>query len=154
MWPLGAPTQSRPCTTGIVIIRLGMRGCARRVCCSATKATLARTWPTSTRGTAWIDHWHTMGVGGFYDQPSRGRPPRLNDAEQPTVYDSLQQSPKDVKQVVHALEQETSTRVRTKTIKRLIKKRYVGKRLRKVPAKAPDPHKDERSKVFMHQVHQ
>jgi len=40
---------------------------------------------------------------------------------------------------VRRLEQDTSKRVRTKTIKRLSKKkRYVWKRLRKTVAKAPD----------------
>ena len=71
---------------------------------------------------AWIDRWHTMGLGGLYDQPSSGRPPRLNDAEQHKVYNYLQQYPKDLKKVVQALEQETTKCVSTKTIKRLIKK--------------------------------
>jgi hypothetical protein len=57
-----------------------------------------------------------------YDQPSSGRPPLLNDAEQHKVYDYLQQYPKDLKKIVQALEQETTKRVSTKTIKRLIKK--------------------------------
>jgi hypothetical protein len=34
------------------------------------------------------------------------------------------------------------------------KNRYVWKRIRKAPAKAPDPHKYERSKVFMNQLQQ
>jgi transposase len=70
----------------------------------------------------WIDRWQTMGLVGLYEQPSSGRPPLLKAAEQQKVYDYLQQYPKDLKKVVQALEQETTKRVSTKTIKRLIKK--------------------------------
>jgi transposase len=70
----------------------------------------------------WIDRWQTLGLVGLYDQPSSGRPLLLNDEEQHKVYDYLQQYPKDLKKVVQALEQETTKRVSTKTIKRLIKK--------------------------------
>jgi hypothetical protein len=38
------------------------------------------------------------------------------------VYEYLDDSPKDVKKVVEAMEQKTRKRVRTKTIKRFIKK--------------------------------
>src|SRR6267142_4356581 len=79
----------------------------------------------------------------------------LSHDGQQKVQQYLQDSPKDLKKVVHQLEQETRKRVSTKTIKRLIKKnRYVWKRIRKAPAKSPDPHKYERSKVFMNQLQQ
>jgi len=84
---------------------------------------IARFYQVDRRSvSAWIDRWHTMGLVGLYDQPSSGRPPLLNEAEQHKVCDYLQQYPKDLKQVVQALEQETTKRVSTKTIKRLIKK--------------------------------
>ena len=63
-----------------------------------------------------------MGVVGLYDQPGSGRRPLLNEEEQQKVHAYLSQYPKDVKKVVQALEQETTKRVSTKTIKRLIKK--------------------------------
>ena len=66
--------------------------------------------------------WQTMGLVGLYGQPSSVRPPLRNDAEQHKVYAYLQQYPKDLQKVVQALEQETTKRVSTKTIKRLIKK--------------------------------
>ena len=88
----------------------------------------------------WIERWHSAGLVGLYDHPRSGRPPSLTPDEQPKVDQYLQDHPKDLKQVVHVLEQETSKRVSTKTLKRLIKKhRYVWKRLRKTPAKAPEP---------------
>jgi transposase len=70
----------------------------------------------------WIDRWQTMGLVGVYDQPGSGRRPLLNEAEQHKVYDYLHQYPKDLKKGVQVLEQETTKRVSTKTIKRLIKK--------------------------------
>ena len=70
----------------------------------------------------WIDRWQTMGLVGLYDQPGSGRRPLLNDEEQQKVHAYLRQYPKDIKKVVQALEQETTKRVSTKTIKRLIKK--------------------------------
>ena len=88
----------------------------------------------------WLERWQSAGLVGLYDRPRSGRPPRLTPDEQHKVDQYLQEHPKDLKQVVHLLEQETHKRVSTKTIKRLIKKnRYVWKRLRKTPAKSPEP---------------
>ena len=96
----------------------------------------------------WLERWHSAGLVGLYDHPRSGRPPRLTPDEQHKVDQYLQDHPKDLKQVVHVLEQETTKRVSTKTIKRLIKKhRYVWKRLRKTPAKSPEPAKYQRAQV-------
>src|SRR6266568_4023624 len=88
----------------------------------------------------WMERWHSAGLVGLYDHPRSGRPPSLTPDAQHKVDQYLQDRPKDLTQVVHVLEQETTKRVSTKTIKRLIKKhRYVWKRLRKTPAKSPEP---------------
>ena len=71
---------------------------------------------------SWIDQWQTRGVVGLYDRPGAGRRPILSLDEQHKVQQYLQDSPKDLKKVVHQLAQETGKRVSTKTIKRLIKK--------------------------------
>jgi transposase len=84
---------------------------------------IARFYQVDRRSVStWIDRWQTMGLVGLYDQPGGGRRPLLNDEEQQKVHAYLAQYPKDVKKVVQALEQETTKRVSTKTIKRLIKK--------------------------------
>ena len=57
--------------------------------------------------------------------------------------------PKDVKKVVEAMEQKTKKRVSTKTIKRLIKKSYIWKRIKKAPAQAPEPLKYRRSQEMI-----
>jgi len=96
----------------------------------------------------WIERWQSAGLVGLYDHPRSGRPSSLTPAEQHKVDQYLQEHPKDLKQVVHLLEQETQKRVSTKTIKRLIKKnRYVWKRLRKTPAKSPEPAQYQRAQA-------
>jgi transposase len=117
---------------------------------------MARMYQVDYRSvSSWIDQWPTRGFGGFYDQPGAGRRPTLSLDEQHKVQQYLQDSPKDLQHVVHQLAQETRQRVSTKTMKRLMKKnRSVWKRMRKGPAKSPEPHKDERRKVFIHQLQQ
>ena len=84
---------------------------------------IARFYQVDRRSVStWIDRWQTMGLVGLCDQPGSGRPPLLKDAEPHKVYDYLQQYLKDLKKVVQALEQETTKRVSTKTLKRLLKK--------------------------------
>jgi transposase len=117
---------------------------------------IARIYQVDRRSlSSWIDRWQTQGLVGLYDHPGAGRRPTLSADEQQKVRQSLQQSPKDFKQVVQKLEQETTKRVSTKTIKRFRKKsRYVWKRSRKSPAKFPDPQKYERSKEGIHRLQQ
>jgi hypothetical protein len=79
------------------------------------------------------------GLVGLYDRPRSGRPAIFTAEEQQKVYEYLNDSPKDVKKVVEAMEQKTQKRVSTKTIKRFIKKSHIWKRIKKVPAKSPEP---------------
>src|SRR2546427_408371 len=96
----------------------------------------------------WLERWQSAGLVGLYDQPRSGRPPSLTPEEQHKVDQYLQEHPKDLKQVAHLLEQDSQKRVRTKTLKRLIKKhRYVWKRLRKTPTKSPEPAQYQRAQA-------
>jgi transposase len=70
----------------------------------------------------WFDAWETYHFAGLYDKKRCGRPPKLTAVEQATAQQYLEQYPRDVKKVVHLVEQTTSKRVSTKTIKRLVKK--------------------------------
>jgi transposase len=70
----------------------------------------------------WLDAWETRHFAGIYDHAGRGRHPKLTTAEQEKVQQYIEEYPQDMKKVVHLLEQETSKRVSTKTIKRLLKK--------------------------------
>ena len=70
----------------------------------------------------WFDAWELHHFAGLYDKKRCGRPPKLTEAEQKKAQHYLEQHPRDIKKVVHLLEQETSKHVSTKTIKRLVKK--------------------------------
>jgi len=70
----------------------------------------------------WFDAWESRRFAGLYDHTGRGRPPKLTEAEQEQAQQYIAQHPQNMKQVVHLLEQATSKRVSTKTIKRLLKK--------------------------------
>jgi transposase len=70
----------------------------------------------------WFDAWETRRFAGLYAHKGRGRPPKLTDAEQEKAHQYIAQHPQNMKKVVHLLEQETSKRVSTKTLKRLLKK--------------------------------
>ena len=72
---------------------------------------------------SWIDRWHQAGLVGLYDSPRSGRPVCLTFEEQQKVEQYLHEHPREFKQVVQRLEQDTNKRVSTKTIKRLIKAR-------------------------------
>jgi transposase len=70
----------------------------------------------------WFDAWEKRRFAGLYDHAKCGRPPKLTEAEQEQAQQYIAQHPQNMKKVVHLLEQETSERVSTKTIKRLLKK--------------------------------
>jgi transposase len=85
----------------------------------------------------WFDAWEAHHFVGLYDKKRCGRPPKLTADEQEKAQQYLEQHPSDVKKVVYLLEQETSKRVSTKPIKRLLKKTVISgnasrKLLRKV----------------------
>jgi transposase len=82
----------------------------------------------------WFDAWEEHRFVGLYDKKGRGRRPKLTVEEQGQAQQYLEQYPRDMKKVVHLIEQTTSKRVSTKTIKRLIKKTAMsGNASRKLP---------------------
>jgi transposase len=70
----------------------------------------------------WFDAWARRRFAGLYDHAGRGRPPKLTDAEQEKAHQYITQHPQNIKKGVYLIEQETSKRVSTKTIQRLLKK--------------------------------
>src|SRR4029450_13448704 len=59
------------------------------------------------RVSAWMGRWQAWGLVGLYDRPRSGRPSIFNADEQQPVYAYFNNSPKDVKKVVEAMEQKT-----------------------------------------------
>lgn len=74
---------------------------------------------------SWIDRWQMVGIIGLYDHPRSGRPPTCTEEEQGRVLHYLKAYPKDIKRVVHALEEETTKRVSPKTIKQIATRKPV-----------------------------
>ena len=70
----------------------------------------------------WFDAWERCRFAGLYDHTKCGRPPKLTETEQEQAQQYMTQHPQNMKKVVHLIEQATSKRVSTKTIKRLLKK--------------------------------
>ena len=70
----------------------------------------------------WFDAWEAHHFAGLYDKKRCGRPPKLTDEERKKAQHYLEQHPRDIRKVVHLLEQDTAKRVSPKTIKRLVKK--------------------------------
>ena len=70
----------------------------------------------------WFKAWESRRCAGLYDHAGRGRPHKLTEAEQEPAHQYIAQHPHNMQKVVHLIEQETSKRVSTKTIKRLLKK--------------------------------
>ena len=111
---------------------------------------IARLYEVDRRSVSiWLDRWQQAGLVGLYDQPHTGRPPRLSEAEQHTAQQLLREFPREIKRVVAELAKATGKRVSPKTLKRLLKKTgSVWKRIRKVPAKKPDPVKYAHSQAY------
>ena len=70
----------------------------------------------------WFNAWESRRFAGLYDHAGRGRPHKLTEAEQEQAPQYMAQPPHNMTKVVHLIEQATSQRVSTKTIKRLLKK--------------------------------
>src|SRR5499425_2771157 len=70
----------------------------------------------------WFDAWESHHFAGLYDKKRCGRPPKLTDEEQNKAQYYLAQHPRDIRKDVYLLEQETSKRISTKTIKSIVKK--------------------------------
>ena len=70
----------------------------------------------------WFAAWERRHCAGLSDHAGRGRPPTLTEAEQEKAPQYIAQHPHNMQQGVHLIEQETSKRVSTKTLKRLLKK--------------------------------
>jgi transposase len=85
----------------------------------------------------WFDAWESYHFAGLYDKKRCGRPPKLTAEEQGKAQHYLEQHPRDIRKVVYLLEEETSKRVSTKTIKRLVKKTAMfGSASKRLPKKA------------------
>lgn len=76
----------------------------------------------------WLNAWEERHLAGLYDHKRPGRPQKLTAEEPQKIPQYIEQYPKDLKKVVHVLEQETHKSVSTKTVKRFfLKSALAGK---------------------------
>jgi len=117
---------------------------------------IARVYEVDRRSVSiWLDRWQQAGLVGLSEQPQTGRPPRLSEAEQHQVQELGRQFPREIKRVVEKLAEATGKRVSPQTLNRVLKKAgAVWKRIRKAPAKKPDPVKDAHSQALLQQLQQ
>lgn len=89
----------------------------------------------------WLNAWETQGVVGLYNRSGRGRKPTFNREQIEQIRAWTQQYPRQLKQVVHKVQQQWDITVSTKTIKRVLKAlRMSWHRYRRVVGGQPDHH--------------
>ncbi len=87
----------------------------------------------------WFNHWEAQGVLGLYDRPGRGRKKTFSSEQAEQIRQWVQQSPRQLKQVVQKVQEEWGIAISTKTIKRVLKAvRMSWHRLRRVVGGQPD----------------
>lgn len=67
-----------------------------------------------------IDAWEAHRFEGLYDASRSGRPTALNDAEQARAIELIQETPRQLKRVIHQLTDAVGKTVSRSTLKRLI----------------------------------
>lgn len=89
--------------------------------CGVTRYTVSTT----------IDNWKENGLAGIYDKPRSGRPRSLTPEDEEFIHELVDEESRSVKKIVIALEDQRGKKVSKETVKRVIKKRRVWKRIRK-----------------------
>lgn len=78
-----------------------------------------------------IDRWEASGLIGLYDRPRPGKPRSLTSEDEDFIYDFTDQEPQSVNKIIAALENLRDKKVSKSTVKRILKKKKVWKRIRK-----------------------
>lgn len=78
-----------------------------------------------------IDRWETSGLIGLYDRPRPGRPRSLTSGDEDFIYDFTEREPRSVNRIIAALEGVRGKKVGKSTVRRVLKKKKVWKRIRK-----------------------
>ena len=79
----------------------------------------------------WLKRWEAEGIDGLDDKQRPGAPTILNDQEKIRAIELLELTPQSANSALLALEKETGKTISIDTLKRLAKKDFVWKRMRK-----------------------
>lgn len=96
----------------------------------------------------WFNNWEEQGVVGLYNRPGRGRKKTFNPEQVEQIRSWVQQSPRQLKQVVAKIREEWGMTTSTQTIKRVLKAlRMSWHRLRRVVGGQPDAQEYEQKQA-------
>lgn len=96
----------------------------------------------------WFNNWEEQGVVGLYNRPGRGRKKTFNPEQVEQIRRWVQQSPRQLKQVVAKIREEWGMTTSTQTIKRVLKAlRMSWHRLRRVVGGQPDAQEYEQKQA-------
>lgn len=78
-----------------------------------------------------INRWEESGITGLYDRPRPGKPRSLTPDDEDFIHDLSEQEPRSVNKLISSLEDLRGKKVSRSTVKRVLKKKKVWKRIRK-----------------------
>jgi len=78
-----------------------------------------------------IDRWEASGLIGLYDGPRPGKPRSPTSEDEDFIYDFTDQEPRSVNKIIAAPENLRGEKVGRSTVRRVLKKKKVWKRIRK-----------------------
>lgn len=78
-----------------------------------------------------IDNWDKYGILGLYDAPRSGRPKILTPEDEEFVHEIVKEEPRSTKKIIITLEDQRGKKVSGSTVRRVIKKKCIWKRIRK-----------------------
>lgn len=78
-----------------------------------------------------IDGWERSGLRGLYDSPRPGRPRILSPEDEEFIYKMIKEEPRSVNKITAAVEDHLGKKVSRSSVKRVIRKKNVWKRVRK-----------------------
>lgn len=88
----------------------------------------------------WLDAWDNHCLVGLYDQPGRGRKPKLRDVQKEQIREWAKMTPHNLNVVLAKIKEAWNIEVSKTTLKRILKSCSMSwRRLRRVVAGQPDP---------------
>jgi len=101
-----------------------------------------------------INNWENTGLIGLYDKSRSGRPRILTPEDEEFIHKLVAEEPRSVKKIVVTLGDQRGKKVSPSTVRRVIKKKRVWKRVRKSPKPKRDEKKFRRAQDRMENLEQ
>jgi len=105
----------------IILSNKGFRMLTIGDICGITRQAVSRT----------IDDWEESGIRGLFDDYRSGRIPSLTSEDEDFIHEIVEEEPRSTKKIITALEDQRGKKVSGSTVRRVIKKKRVWKRIRK-----------------------